>query len=50
MEEQKNNYWLLLEKSDETRIYNSIDGYNDSTGEIYNYDSLVQNHLNLKKK
>ena len=34
-----NNYWLLLEKSDETRIYNSIDGYNDSTGEIYNYDS-----------
>ena len=44
-----NNYWLLLEKSDETRIYNSIDSYNDSTGEIYNYDSLVQNCKNLKK-
>lgn len=41
------NYWLLLEKSDETRVSKGIDGYRDSTGESYHYDSLVPNHRNL---
>lgn len=35
--------WLLLEKSDETRISKGIDGYQDKTGEEYRYDSLVPN-------
>ena len=42
------NYWLLLEKSDETRVSKSIDGYRDATGEFYNYDSLVPNYLNVE--
>ena len=29
----KNNFWLLLEKSDDTRIYGSLDSYNDTTCE-----------------
>jgi ribosomal protein L37AE/L43A len=37
-------YWLLLEKSDETRISKGIDGYRDLTGELYQYDSLVPNY------
>jgi len=37
-------YWLLLEKSDDTRISKGIDGYQDKTGELYKYDSLVPNH------
>ena len=41
------NYWLLLEKSDETRISKSFDGYQDVTGEVYFYDSLVPNHTKL---
>lgn len=41
------NYWLLLEKSNETRVSKGIDGYRDSTGESYQYDSLVPNHRNL---
>jgi len=41
------NYWLLLEKSDETRISKGIDGYRDSTGEHYHYDSLVPNYRNV---
>ena len=41
------NYWLLLEKSNETRISKGIDGYKDSTGESYHYDSLVPNHRNV---
>jgi hypothetical protein len=41
------NYWLLLEKSDETRISKGIDGYRDATGESYHYDSLVPNHRNI---
>jgi ribosomal protein L37AE/L43A len=41
------NYWLLLEKSDDTRISQGIDGYQDHTGEAYQYDSLVPNHKNL---
>lgn len=41
------NYWLLLEKSDETRVSKGIDGYQDQTGESYHYDSLVPNHKNL---
>lgn len=41
------NYWLLLEKSDETRISKGIDGYCDATGESYHYDSLVPNHRNV---
>jgi hypothetical protein len=41
------NYWLLLEKSDETRISKGIDGYRDATGESYQYDSLVPNHRSV---
>jgi hypothetical protein len=41
------NYWLLLEKSNETRISKGIDGYQDQTGESYQYDSLVPNHKNI---
>ena len=41
------NYWLLLEKSDDTRVSKGIDGYQDHTGEAYQYDSLVPNHKNL---
>lgn len=41
------NYWLLLEKSDETRISKGIDGYRDQTGETYHFDSLVPNHKNV---
>lgn len=44
-----NRYWLLLEKSDETRISQGIDGYQDKTGETYHYDSLVPNHKQLGK-
>lgn len=40
--------WLLLEKSDETRISKSFSSYNDKTGEEYNYDSLVPNYKNLR--
>lgn len=36
--------WLLLEKSDASRISKGIDGYRDRTGECYNFDSLVPNH------
>lgn len=43
------NYWLLLEKSDATRISKGIDGYRDSTGEFYHYDSFVPNHLNVAR-
>lgn len=42
-----NRYWLLLEKSDDTRISKGIDGYQDKTGESYHYDSLVPNHKQL---
>ena len=42
------DYWLILEKSDETRVSKGIEGYEDLTGKIYNYDSLVPNHKNLK--
>ena len=41
-------YWLLLEKSDATRISKGIDGYPDVTGEVYHYDSLVPNHRQLQ--
>ena len=41
------NYWLILEKSDETWVSKGIDGYQDQTGESYHYDSLVPNHKNL---
>ena len=40
-------YWLLLEKSDDTRISKGIDGYQDKTGESYHYDNLVPNHKQL---
>lgn len=43
------NYWLLLEKSDDTRVSKGIDGYRDHTGEAYQYDSLVPNHKNLSE-
>lgn len=41
------NYWLILEKSDETRTSKGIDGYRDQTGKFYSYDSLVKNHRNV---
>jgi hypothetical protein len=41
------NYWLLLEKSDETRISKGIEGYRDATGDFYHYDSLVPNYRNV---
>lgn len=40
-------YWLLLEKSDDTRVSKGIDGYQDKTGELYKYDSLVPNSKQL---
>jgi putative restriction endonuclease len=43
----RKTYWLLLEKSDETRISKGIDGYQDQTGKSYQYDSLVPNHKNI---
>jgi hypothetical protein len=43
------NYWLLLEKSDETRVSKGIDGYRDTTGQFYRYDSLVPNFLRVAK-
>jgi ribosomal protein L37AE/L43A len=44
----KERYWLLLEKSDDTRISKGIDGYLDKTGEAYHYDSLVPNHKQMR--
>ncbi len=41
------NYWLIFEKSDETRVSKGIDGYQDQTGEYYHYDNYVPNHKNL---
>jgi ribosomal protein L37AE/L43A len=41
------SYWLLLEKSDETRVSKGIDGYRDTTGKYYYYDSLVPNFRNV---
>lgn len=43
----KYKIWLILEKSDETRVSSSIESYRDRTGKIYNYDSLVPNYKNL---
>jgi len=43
------NYWLFLEKSDDTRVHNGIDSYKDETGKTYNYDSFVPNYLNIKQ-
>jgi len=40
--------WLILEKSDETRVYGGKGGYDDNTGKKYNYDNLVPNHKNIK--
>jgi len=42
-----NKCWLLLEKSDETRVSHGIDRYRDYTGERYHYDSFVPNYKNL---
>lgn len=39
--------WLLLEKSDETRVSAGLDGYADVTGRSYRYDSTVPNHADL---
>jgi hypothetical protein len=41
-------WWLLLEKSDETRVSKGIDAYRDETGRAYHYDSKVPNHRNLQ--
>lgn len=41
-------FWLLLEKSENSRISKGIDPYSDKTGRIYQYDSLVPNHKKLK--
>ena len=43
----KKRYWLLLEKSDDTRVSKGIDRYFDKTGEVYNYDSMAPNHKQL---
>ncbi len=43
----KNRFWLILEKSDETRVSIGRGIYNDKTGRIYNYDSLVPNFKNI---
>jgi hypothetical protein len=43
----KPNIWLLLEKGDHTRVSQGIDRYEDLTGKVYQYDSLVPNHTNL---
>ena len=40
-------YWLLLEKSDYTRVSKGIDGYQDQTGKSYQYDNFVPNYKNL---
>ena len=40
--------WLLLEKSDDTRVSAGLDGYIDVTGREYSYDSTVPNHAQLK--
>jgi len=42
------SYWLLLEKSDETRVSGGIDPYKDKTGEQYHYDSAVANARKVK--
>jgi len=42
------NYWLFLEKSDETRVSGGIDSYKDKTGEQYHYDSAVANARKVK--
>lgn len=42
-----NNYWLLLEKSDDTRVSKGIDSYLDKTGEVYKFDSYVPNHKQI---
>jgi hypothetical protein len=41
------SYWLLLEKSDDTRVSQGIDAYKDRTGESYHYDSNVPNHKKM---
>jgi len=41
-------WWLLLEKSDETRVSQGIDAYRDETGRAYHYDSKVPNYKNLQ--
>jgi hypothetical protein len=43
------NYFLLNEKDFDKRYYQSIDGYQDVTGEEYRYDSNVQNYKKIKK-
>jgi hypothetical protein len=45
----ESNYWLILEKSEDTRIAKANAPYRDLTGELYEYDSLVPNHTNLKQ-
>jgi ribosomal protein L37AE/L43A len=47
MSRSSTQFWLLLEKSEDTRISKGIDPYNDKTGRIYQYDSLVPNHKRL---
>ena len=44
---KKNRIWLILEKSDDTRVSGSTESYKDITGEFYNYDNLVPNYKNL---
>ena len=46
---KKIKYWLILEKSEETRISHSFDSYDDTTGEIYNYDNSVPNYRNVNR-
>jgi len=45
----QSSVFLILEKSDETRISIGIDGYSDDTGITYNYDNLVPNYKKVKR-
>ena len=47
VENNKKRYWLFLEKSEETRVSQGIDGYMDKTGKEYNYDNFVPNHRKI---
>ena len=44
----KNNIFLFLEKSDNTRVSKGINGYSDKTGKEYKYDNLVPNYKKVK--
>ena len=41
------NFWLHLQKSDETRVSKGIDSYQDEIDKVYHYDSKVPNHKQI---